>query len=991
MPTAYANPSYDGFIRKYGGAFSGLCATGTVTGNDAGPSSANDYIAEAEPSNPMVYRGFWQFLASDLGLPAGAVVTGVRIGIWVYAKSSGGGGTTANNSVAIVESTIPDDTAPAVGYYGNVGSTELCSRVDLSTLTTGAYKEITLNATGIALAQSKLVDGTGRLKLAMRIGHDLDAHTPTGNAYWQGYWADQSGTTNDPYIVVDYVVARTASDTIGVTDGSGSVQPQAAVSASDSAAVTDTAGAVVLVRPYGTPVAQDSCAGTAGTNLESHAPTNGAWTKPYAVPPTQGWKIGASGNRAVLWAWSAPASNNYKLTPTGGDTDDMSIEVEFTKLGSAVDYVGLIARYTQTPSFYGYEALLSAGGYGASGTIRLDRVVAGSSTTLGSYSISGGVVVGTTYRLKVEASGSTISVYLDGVLVIQVTDATIASGGVGVAAYLPAATSDEATSWAMDNVAVYTGSSYWQSDSAAVTDTASASVAPTPVSASDSATGTDAASVGSVATSVSASESVTGTDSSAVTRFVSTRPGTAQTRAASGSPVTLFPSNGSAGTYGSHYGLPDGIMLSDGTLMVVARKSGGHSVFSGSARGRIVAKTKPPGGSWSAEATILDTAYDERDPCLGLLADGTVCLTWNRLDLDGKAYNGDNGDTKFYAPFMKCPAGADPLVAANWTTPVNTTGSGLANNWRVGTDILELTPGGRILVALYGTPTYPPWVDDECWIAYSDDGGTTWGMLSQLDSGDAHSLSSSGEPQLVRCGDGSILACYRTIASPWETWARRSTDEGATWSAEWRIATNSINKTGMVRTPDGDVIIAFNNASDQLTIAQSFDEGATFTTTVLGNTGNLYAQPFYYGTQGVTPNAAVVYSYETSGQTISSVYFQELTAGATPAVSLSDSATATDTASVTVSVGVIAKTATDAATTTDTAIRSAITLYVTASDSILLTDSSGNDTGTPALAAARIVRDTYVTSTLFGAKTVSSSIFGDRTVYVHPDSTIEFS
>lgn len=33
---------------------------------------------------------------------------------------------------------------------------------------------------------------------------------------------------------------------------------------------------------------------------------------------------------------------------------------------------------------------------------------------------------------------------------------------------------------------------------------------------------------------------------------------------------------------------------------------------------------------------------------------------------------------------------------------------------------------------------------------------------------------------------------------------------------------------------------------------------------------------------------------------------------------------------------------------------------------------------------------TYVTSAQFGAKTVSSDIFGDRTVFVHPESTIDF-
>lgn len=363
------------------------------------------------------------------------------------------------------------------------------------------------------------------------------------------------------------------------------------------------------------------------------------------------------------------------------------------------------------------------------------------------------------------------------------------------------------------------------------------------------------------------------------------------TRTLHGSSTTLFASNGVVGTHGAHYGLHDGIMLPDGTLLVVTRKAIAHAAYSPG--GEFVAKTKPPGGgAWSAEASILDTAYDERDASLGLLADGTLCLTWNRLDLDGHAYNGDNGDTKFYAPFMKCAAGADPLVAANWTSPVNITGPGLANNWRVGSDILELTPGGRIVVALYGTPTYPPWVDDECWIAYTDDQGASWGMLSLLDNGNAHALSSSGEAQLALCSDGSVLAVYRTIASPWETWARRSTNGCASWSSEWKIADNSINKTGMIRTPDGDHLICFGNGST-LNFAQSWDNGATFATpTNTGLLANLYTQPFTIGAPGSTPNVAIVYGNELAGQTQSSVYYQELTRGGTAPSSLAITPTA---------------------------------------------------------------------------------------------------
>lgn len=358
-------------------------------------------------------------------------------------------------------------------------------------------------------------------------------------------------------------------------------------------------------------------------------------------------------------------------------------------------------------------------------------------------------------------------------------------------------------------------------------------------------------------------------------------------RSAHGSVTTLFASNGFGGTFGSHYMPWNPVMLPDGTELVVARKSSGHSAQDGN----LVAKTRAPGGSWSAEATILDTAYNEADGALGLLADGTICMTWNRVSWTPPA------DPLFYAPFSTCPPGDDPLVAANWTTPVHITGTGLANDWRVGTSILELTPGGRIVVGLYGTPAFPPWTEDQCWVAYSDDGGATWAMLSQIDNGNAHGLSSSAEPQLVRCADGSVLAVYRTITSPWEAWARRSTDECASWSAEWRIATDDVNKNGACITPDGDVVLAYNNSSSALKFKQSWDDGDTFgTAQTPGGTGNLFALPYVIGEEAVTPNVAIVYGYETGGQLVGNIYYQQLTRGsdnpAPPAAGYGDNTSA---------------------------------------------------------------------------------------------------
>lgn len=59
---------------------------------------------------------------------------------------------------------------------------------------------------------------------------------------------------------------------------------------------------------------------------------------------------------------------------------------------------------------------------GAGPQLGLYKSVSGSNTSIGGYTFT--PVSGTTYRVRVVASGSSIQVYLDGILVITVTDTT---------------------------------------------------------------------------------------------------------------------------------------------------------------------------------------------------------------------------------------------------------------------------------------------------------------------------------------------------------------------------------------------------------------------------------------------------------------------------------------------------------------------------------------------------------------------------------------
>ena len=87
------------------------------------------------------------------------------------------------------------------------------------------------------------------------------------------------------------------------------------------------------------------------------------------------------------------------------------------------------------------------------------------------------------------------------------------------------------------------------------------------------------------------------------------------------------------------------------------------------------------------------------------------------------------------------------------------------------------------------------------------------------------------------------------------------------------------------------------------------------------------------------------------------------------------------TTTVTSDASLTSTTTTQTATITSSALLSARRTATVTSNAAIYTSSSSP-------AKARIVRDTYVTSDQFGSKTVESDTFGERTTYIHPESTI---
>jgi hypothetical protein len=121
-----------------------------------------------------------------------------------------------------------------------------------------------------------------------------------------------------------------------------------------------------------------------------------------------------AGNSAALW--QSPATN------------DQAIQADIVPraFDGADRWFGLVVRYTDINNYY-YVTARSGGG------IQLKRILAGAFTTLGSATLP--VAIGTTHRIRLEAVGDHVRVFVNDRPVIRVRDASLSGGVPGLMTY----------------------------------------------------------------------------------------------------------------------------------------------------------------------------------------------------------------------------------------------------------------------------------------------------------------------------------------------------------------------------------------------------------------------------------------------------------------------------------------------------------------------------------------------------------------------------
>lgn len=207
-----ANPestSFDGWC-----SYDNLSSSWDTTHDATSCNSPNDTLASSGvfadstwlATNFRITRAAVLFDTS--ALPDSDGISSAVMSVYFHSKSDGDND--AQAYLAVVDSTPASNTGIAAGDYDLIGDainnpTKLSSDVDITGITTGTYTDFTLNGSGISA-----ISKTGITKLGLREGHDIEdiSIVSTNKASRaDGYGADQSGTSQDPKLVIEHSAA----------------------------------------------------------------------------------------------------------------------------------------------------------------------------------------------------------------------------------------------------------------------------------------------------------------------------------------------------------------------------------------------------------------------------------------------------------------------------------------------------------------------------------------------------------------------------------------------------------------------------------------------------------------------------------------------------------------------------------------------------------------------------------------------------------------
>ncbi len=243
---------------------------------------------------------------------------------------------------------------------------------------------------------------------------------------------------------------------------------------------------------------------------------------------------------------------------------------------------------------------------------------------------------------------------------------------------------------------------------------------------------------------------------------------------------------------------PVAIKLKNGDVLAVIRGGAAHI----GVKGRLdLIRSTDGGKTWSKPWTVVDDQFDDRNPALGQLQDGTIVLAYAILsgyDESGLRLKGGRSDWIFDGVYLKFSKDngktwskptRDPAIHAFYA------GKGQVSPYG---KIVQL-PDGTVLMAVYFE-----FFDDrgnESFLFRSKDNGKTWGEPVRLG---AH----YNETGIARLRNGRLLAAMRSEKGG-SIAITESADDGRTWSKPVQITANNEHPADLIQLQDHRVLMVF--------------------------------------------------------------------------------------------------------------------------------------------------------------------------------------
>ncbi len=215
-----------------------------------------------------------------------------------------------------------------------------------------------------------------------------------------------------------------------------------------------------------------------------------------------------------------------------------------------------------------------------------------------------------------------------------------------------------------------------------------------------------------------------------------------------------------------HLAFPDVCQLRSKELLVVYREGAKHVDSSGRIM-RVRGNTMGSGLEFQDPEVVCDTEWDDRDPSVVELSNGTILINFFRLNLETKQIR------------LSVISSSD--AGHSWGSIRTITFPGFSEGLACSDAIVEL-PTGDLVMAVYGK------ADDGqrgSYLIRSSDRGLTWPLIVPL------AVSTSPifeEPAITYLENGRLVSLLRTDNAGWgNLYQTVSEDEGHTWSRPERL------------------------------------------------------------------------------------------------------------------------------------------------------------------------------------------------------------